>query len=91
MKKLEIPKWKDKNRYEKILTIMGIILAITIIILALIEFLGKYETINIFEPLLGILLFIQGLQYYKYDRNTAIISFIASFIILMCGIIMIFI
>lgn len=91
MKKLEIPKWKDKNRYEKILTIMGIILAITIIILALIEFLDKYETINIFEPLLGILLFIQGLQYYKYDRNTAIISFIASFIILMCGIIMIFI
>jgi len=91
MKKIEIPKWKDKNKYEKILTITGLVLAILIIALALIEFLEIYETINIFEPLLGILLLIQGLQYYKYDRMTAIVSFAASGIILMCGIIMLFI
>lgn len=91
MKKLEIPKWKDKSKYEKILTITGLFLAIVIIVLALIEFLEVYETINIFEPLLGILLLIQGLQYYKYDRMTAIVSFCASGIIIICGIIMLFI
>ena len=46
MKKIEISKWKDKNKYEKILTITGLLLAIIIIVLALIEFLEIYETIN---------------------------------------------
>ena len=80
MKKIDLPKWKDKNKFEKTLTIIGIIFAVIIIILALIEFLEIHEMLNILEPIFGIFLFIQGMQYYKYDKTTAIINFIGVFL-----------
>jgi len=89
-KEIKLPKWKDKNLFEKILHIVGLLIAVLIIILAFIQLFDIYKTVNIFEILLGILMFTQALQYWKYDKITAIFSLVAAIIISICGIIILF-
>lgn len=88
--KKQIPKWKDKNKLEKLLYVLGLIIAFSIIILASLQIFEIFKTIDIFEILLGILMLIQAIQYWKYDRNIAIVSLIAAIILFICGIVIIF-
>ena len=85
--RIELPKWKDKNIKEKILHVIGLLIALTIIILAFLQLFDIYKTVNVFEVFLSILMFIQTLQYWKYDRLVAIFNLIAAIIIMICGII----
>lgn len=87
---IQIPKWKDKNKYEKILTIMGLFISFLILLLAFLEIFEIYKSINIFELLLGLFILVLSLQYWKYDKKKAIFYLILSICILTCCVIIYF-
>jgi hypothetical protein len=76
--------WSQKQTYEKVLFVMGIICSISIMILAGMHILGIWKTaINVFQPLMGVLMLIQGIQYWKKYKVVAIFSLcVALFIFL---------
>lgn len=80
--KKQMPKWKERSIFEKGLTVLGLILSISVIILSVLSLAGTWQgTINIVEPLLGLLMLIQTLQFWKYNKTVAIFSlFVALFI-----------
>lgn len=76
--------WNQKQTYEKVLSVMGIICSISIIILVCMQILGIWKTaINVFEPLLGVMILIQAIQNWKKNKAVAIFSLcVAIFIFL---------
>jgi hypothetical protein len=70
-----------------VLFVVGIICSISIIILALIQILGVWETaINVFEPLLGVLMLIQAIQNWKKSKLVAIFSLCVAIFIFIVAI-----
>ena len=84
-----LPSWQDKTKTEKILTIISLILAITVFILAMIQLLTKHVLIKIFEPLLGLTLLLGAIQYWKNNKPLAITILISSIYIFTVSIILI--
>ena len=75
MKNNKLPLWKEKSTFEKVLSVIGIIISMTIVILATLGFIGVWENaIDVVEPLIGVMMLIQTLQYRKYDKKIAIFS-----------------
>lgn len=87
MKKTELPKWKDKKLIEKVLHILCLLVAGIIILLEFLKQFSIYNGENIFELLLGILLLMLAIEYYKYDKKIFLFNLITGLIILICGII----
>lgn len=90
MKRVELPKWNNKNLFEKILHVIGLIVAFIIILFAFLQIFNIFKSIDIFEILLAILMFIQAMQYWKYDKKIGMFNLLAAIIISICGIIIIF-
>lgn len=89
--KKQTPKWKEKSKLEKGLTVFGLILSISVILLAALSFVGRGRgAINVMEPLLGLLMLIQTLQFWKYNKDVAIISLMAGIFIFGVAIIVFF-
>lgn len=77
--KKEMPKWKEKSKFEKGMTVFSLILSISVIILAVLSLAGSWQdVINITELLLGLLMLIQTLQFWKYNKPVAIFTLIAA-------------
>jgi len=80
-------KWKEKTLKEKVLTISAGIISIAVIVLAIMQLTGIWENaINVFEPLLGVLMIINALNIYKYNKliafftlGVAIFIFVTAF------------
>ena len=87
---MKIKDWDKKTIPFKILTIFGLIISITIIVLALMQIFNIWDkAINVFEPLLGVLMIIQAIENWKTSRATAYFSlFVAIFIFLVAIIIL---
>lgn len=70
------------NNPNKILSVCIIVLSITIIVLVLTQLFGYCDnTINVYEPLMGVVLLLQAIQNWKIHRTTAIFSLCASLFI----------
>lgn len=81
--KKEIPKWKEKSTYEKGLLALSLTLSFFVILFATLDLTGRWQgAINITEPLLGLVMFIQALQFWKYNKLVSIFSLIASLFVL---------
>ncbi len=88
--KVKIKDWNKKTIPFKILTIFGLIISVTIVVLALMQIFNIWDNaINVFEPLLGVLMIIQAIENWKTNRSTAYFSlFVAIFIFLVAIIIL---
>ena len=74
--------WKERSLFYKILLILGLVISISIIILAILQLLGIYdEAINIFEPLLGVLMIIQAIENFKINKKLAVYSILVAIFI----------
>lgn len=90
MESKRLPTWKEKSLFLKGVTVFGAIVSVATIILSITYFLGIWKnSINIIEPLVGVLMIIQWLQFRKYNKFTAYFSlavgifiFIVSIVIL---------
>ncbi len=74
--------WNEKTISLKILNVIAFIISIIVIILSLMQIFNIWDkAINIFEPLLGILMLIQAIENWKNNKLTAYFSlFVAIFI-----------
>lgn len=78
---MKLKDWNKKTIFSKILTILRLIISITIIFLALMQIFNVWDkAINVFEPLLGVLMLIQAIKNWKTNRSTAyFLLFVAIF------------
>jgi uncharacterized membrane protein YkgB len=89
--KNEMPKWKEKSTYEKGLTVLSKTLSILVILFATIYLTGMWQSaLSIAEPLLGLVMFVQALQFRKYNRFISVLSLISSLFILIVSIVVFF-
>ena len=68
---------------EKILSISVMALSVAVICLAALQLLGIWEdAIRVFEPLMGIILLLQSVQYWDRDRKVAVFQLCAALFVL---------
>ena len=87
--KSEVTKWRNRTFWEKGITVFACVISIAIIILAIMQMTGIWKNaINIFEPLLGVLMLINAINIYKHNKLTALFNlgvaifiFIVAFIV----------
>ena len=81
--------WCEMQLYEKIAFILGSICSVSVIVLASLQLLGIWDkAIDIFEPLLGVLMVTQGVLQWRKNKKVAIFSFcVAVFIFIVAFII----
>ncbi|MDV4150861.1 DUF3953 domain-containing protein [Clostridium sp. AL.422] len=74
--------WSSKSTSKKVLSIISVICSIIIIVLACMQIFGIWENaINVFEPLLGVVLLIQAIQNWKKNKVVAIVNLCAAIFI----------
>ncbi len=67
--------WREMNIYEKISLVLGSICSVSVIVLGSLQLLGIWEkAINIFEPLLGVLMVTQGVLQWRRNKAVAVFS-----------------
>lgn len=75
--------WSQKQTNDKVLSVISMICSISIITLACMQLLGIWKNaINVFEPLLGVLMLIQAIQNWKKNKDVAKVSLCAAILIL---------
>ncbi|MGM9877889.1 MAG: hypothetical protein ACI33S_04485 [Bacilli bacterium] len=88
---MKLKDWNKKTILFKILTIFGLIISVTIIVLALMQIFNIWDkAINIFEPLLGVLMIIQAIENWKTNRSTAYFSLFGTIFMFIVAIIILF-
>ena len=74
--------WKEKDKIQKIFSVIGIILSIAVIILALLYIIKVIDT-EIYMLLLGILMLDESILFYKSSKRTfAIYIIVGLFIVI---------
>lgn len=78
---------KQKSLFMKILTVIGVIIAIAIVILAFLQIFDIWDNaISVFEPLLGVIMLIQTIENWKTNKRTAYFSLFAAIFIFIAAI-----
>ena len=88
-KNYNLPSWKNKTKPEKILTISSFVLSTIVLVLCIIQLFTKIVLIKIYEPLLGLLLLLGAIQYWKNNKPLAITCLLSSIYIFIISIIII--
>lgn len=71
-----------KNTKEKVLSVISAICSISIIVLACMQIFSIWDNaINVLEPILGVLILIQAIQYWKKNKVVAIFNLCAAIFI----------
>ena len=74
--------WKNQSLAKKILTILQVITSIAIIVLSILQIANiDKKAINIFEPLLGVLILLQALDQWNKNRKYACFLLVLSALI----------
>ena len=83
--------WRMENRKKKkmsvapetVFLVLKMMLSVVVFVLALLQLVGVFDrAIYIFEPLLGALMILQGLQAWKRNKLIAAFSFVAALVVL---------
>ena len=81
-------RWNNMTTRDRIINVWIIVLSVAVIALAALQLLGIWEDpINIYEPLIGIVLLLQAIYYWKKNRSVAIISLCTAGFIFACAIV----
>lgn len=88
---MKLKDWNKKTTPFKILTILGLIISLTIIVLAFMQIFNIWDkAINVFEPLLGALMIIQAIENWQTNRSTAYFSLFVAIFMFIVAIIILF-
>ncbi len=84
--------WSEREKIDKIIIILRIIISIVVMIAAIIQLLGIWnKAINIAVPLLGVLMIVQAIQEWKNSRGVAILGICSAIFIFVCSFVAFFI
>lgn len=68
---------------EMVFLVFKMLLAVLIFVLASLQLAGVFDkAVYIFEPLLGALMILQGIQAWKRNKLIAVFSFVAALFVL---------
>ncbi len=85
-------KWKDTPLAQKIVTVLSIIVAISVIVLAILQILDIWtQAINLCIPLMGVNLLCQAYIQWNTSRRSAYVSLCCAALIFFCAIAVFFI
>lgn len=88
--KSELPIWKAKKISEKVFYILGIILAVSIIVMAICDVFELFDFKYFYEILFSLFLLVQSFQYFEYNKKISIFLLVIGLILLICSVIMMF-
>lgn len=75
-------KTKNEKIFETVLAVIGILCGVGTIVLATLFMVTKMKAaLDYAEILLGVMMLLQGIRYFKKSKITAIVSFVAAVII----------
>lgn len=81
-------KWSKLSKTDRIINLLIVLLSVTVILLAALQLLGIWEdSINVYEPLIGVVLLLQSIYHWKKNRTVAVISLCAAGFIFACAIV----
>ena len=81
-------RWTNMTTQDRIINALIIVLSVVVIVLAALQLLGIWEdSINVYEPLICIVLLLQAIYHWKKNRSVAIISLCAAGFIFACAIV----
>ena len=73
---------KKALKAELVLAVVGAVLTVIVIVLAILQISGTYKhAINICEPLMGVVMILQGIRSWKRNKVMSVISFAAALFI----------
>ena len=79
-------RWNRMTTQDRIINVLIIILSVAVIVLAALQLLGIWEdAINVYEPLIGVVLLLQAIYHWKKNRSVAIISLCAAGFVFICA------
>ena len=79
-------RWNNMTTRDRIINVLIIILSVAVIALAALQLLGIWEnSINVYEPLIGVVLLLQAKLFWKKNRSVAIISLCAAGFVFICA------
>ncbi len=78
-------KWESQSTGKKLLTGLRIVLALTVVVLALLSLLGVWENAAyVYMPLTGLELLLQAVAFWKQSRVTSVINLGSAAFVLIC-------
>ena len=83
-------RWNNMTTRDRIINVLIIVLSVAVIALAALQLLGIWEdSINVYEPLIGVVLLLQAKLLWTKNRKIAVMqlcaagfAFICTFVIL---------
>jgi len=85
-------KWKDAPLIHKIVTVVSIIVALSVIVLAILQMFDIWtQAINLYIPLMGVNLLCQTYTQWNTSRKTAYFSLGCAVFVFACAIAVFFI
>ena len=83
--------WAKKSPWEKIFFVAGMVCAVSVIGLALLQIFDLWEnSAYVYQPLMAALLLSQAYENRKRSRSLTIFSLIAAAFILLCWVLIVF-
>ena len=81
-------RWKNMTTQDRIINVLITIFSMAVMVLAALQLLGIWKnSINVYEPLIGVVLLLQAIYHWKKNRSVAIISLCAAGFIIACAIV----
>lgn len=72
-------KWSKLSKPDKIINALIIVLSVAVIILAALQLLGIWDnSINVYEPLVGVILLLQAKLFWRKNRKIAVMQLCAA-------------
>ena len=79
-------KWSKLSKPDKIINALIIILSVAVIALAALQLLGIWEnSINVYEPLIGVVLLLQAKLFWRKNRKIAVVQLCAAGFVFICA------
>ena len=79
-------RWNNMTTRDRIINVLIIILSVAVIVLAALQLLGIWEnSINVYEPLLGVILLLQANLFWNQNRKIAVIQLCAAGFVFICA------
>ncbi|MBE6634274.1 MAG: hypothetical protein E7620_08055 [Ruminococcaceae bacterium] len=81
-------KWKDTPLLHKVVTIISIIASLSVMVLAVLQIFEIWEqAINVYMPLMGVVMLCQGYVQWSNSRKVAYFSIGTAVFIFICAMI----
>lgn len=79
-------KWCKLSKPDKIINVLIIVLSAVVIALAALQLLGIWDnSINVYEPLIGVVLLLQAKLFWRKNRKIAVIQLCAAGFVFICA------